>query len=190
MRLLSAIARARSTSLHSRQLSRSSGGDEFYHASKGLSGKDGDRSIECRQRAVPAIGQSEHVGVRDLTMPLHLVFDRARCVRQRDAVWPEFVGGMREIFFQQRQRARRRKRIARKCRVRRKADKPQLRQRTGGPPPTSSSVEPAVRHLVMFVGRPEQRRQKIEVEQRCFHGRSSRSRSTSPVVTFGERRVS
>src|SRR5258708_1137486 len=74
-------------------------------------------------------------------------------------------------------------------RVADQTDQSELRQRTRGPACLAPSPEPMMSGLVVFVGRPQQGGEDVQVQQGRLHGRSSRNLSTSAVVTLGERRL-
>jgi hypothetical protein len=72
---------------------------------------------------------------------------------------------MDEILAEQSQRLDRRQRVSRKGWIRNDSDESELSQRAGRPPSIDAIGEPPVRDLVVFVRRPEQRRQDIDVKE-------------------------
>src|SRR6266568_1496478 len=80
----------------------------------------------------------------------------------------------------------RRHRVPRERRIRHDPHKRRLRERACGPPRARILPEPALRPLVAFMRRPQQRDQHIRVQQNRRHFCSASSSRTFFVVTRGD----
>jgi hypothetical protein len=131
----------------------------------------------------------QQVSVCELFIALQAGFHPFHCRGNLKAVRPEFVTRMSEIFVEERECFARRQRVSRKGGIRDDTDESELGQRARRPPRIDTTTKPTMRYVMVFVRRPEERRQDIEVKERRFHGSSARSSSTRAAVIFGDRRL-
>src|SRR4026209_2814718 len=101
--------------------------------------------------------QSQQVGVSELSVALQAGLHSFHGRRNLKAVGPEVVSWMDEILAEQRECFDGREGISRECRIRGDSYESELGQRAGRPSSICPTAEPAVRSLVVFVRRPEQR---------------------------------
>jgi len=137
---------------------------EFDERFGRLPGKPAEPSIERRDDTLAPANQGDEVSVRELPMTLQGPFEGLARGRRLQRVSPETMSRVYQVLSEQRNCLPRRQRIAREGRVGHHTNKPELRDRAGGPARRPPRSEPAMRGVMMLVGRPQQGREDIDIE--------------------------
>ncbi|MEA2337460.1 MAG: hypothetical protein QOE82_1467 [Thermoanaerobaculia bacterium] len=109
--------------------------------------------------------KSQKVSVRYLLMALQLLWNGLKSRRNGEILDPEFVLWMCNVGGKEKNCIRRRQRVTRELRIADQPDQPELRQRAGGPMRFTSRSEPPMRGFVVFVRRPQEGREDVQIEE-------------------------